>query len=77
MSPAAESAVYVTVRADTVTFRRPEDKHRVTETSARNQLRRTVLAVDREDALARVELDIGADRSLTALLTAESPVDLT
>jgi len=42
------------------------------ETSARNRLSGTVLGVEKQERLARVSVDVGADRPLTALLTVGS-----
>jgi molybdate transport system regulatory protein len=72
VAPGDLSAVHVTVRADTVTLRRPEGERPVAETSARNQLSGTVVGIDRRDGLAGIEIAVGADRPLTALLTVES-----
>lgn len=67
-----EDAVHVTVRADTVTLHRSDSERAVAEVSARNQLNGTVVGVAREDGLARIRIDVGASRPLTALLTVES-----
>jgi molybdate transport system regulatory protein len=72
VGPVDATAVHVTVRADTVTLHRPDGDPQVTGSSARNQLPGTVASVERHDALVSIGIDVGADRLLTALLTAES-----
>lgn len=72
VAPGDASAVHVTVRADTVTLHRSEGEAPGRNSSARNQLTGTVVEVELLDALARIELAVGADRPLTALLTAQS-----
>lgn len=71
LAPVEASSVGVTVRADTVTLHRA-DGGPVAETSARNRLTGTVLGVEKQDRLAHVTVDVGADRPLTALLTVGS-----
>lgn len=71
LTPVADTAVYVTIRADTVTLH-PFDDDPDLETSARNQLTGTVIDIDEGDGIAHVGIDVGAPRALTALLTVES-----
>jgi molybdate transport system regulatory protein len=70
------SAVNVTVRADTVTLHRSGGEAPAGNTSARNQLTGTVVGIEGLHALARVEIAVGADRPLTAVLTARSRREL-
>jgi len=76
LAPDDADAVWVTLRADVVTLHDPEGAPAAGATSARNQLRGTV--VERTDHGSTVELDvdIGAEVPLTALVTTESASEL-
>jgi molybdate transport system regulatory protein len=64
--------VAVTLRSDAVTLHAPTDAPPADATSARNRLSGTVSAVDRGDAVAQVQVDVGTDEPLAALVTVES-----
>jgi len=72
VAPGAASAVYVTIRADTVALHRTEGEAPGENTSARNQLTGSVIGVEQVDGLASIDVAVGADTPLTALLTAAS-----
>lgn len=69
--PATTRTVRLTIRADAVTLHAPGSVPEA-ETSARNHFRGDVRDVVTGDALARVEVDIGARTDLTALVTRTS-----
>lgn len=71
LTPPDATAVSVTVRADTVTLY-PLEGARPAESSARNRLSGTVVDIDAGETVTRVEIDVGGDRPLCALLTTES-----
>ncbi|MFB6155723.1 MAG: TOBE domain-containing protein [Haloferacaceae archaeon] len=68
----AGAAVQVSVRADAVTLHAPEDAPPGGGTSARNRFRGEVRGLDVGEAIAHVELDVGLDDPLLALVTVES-----
>ena len=72
LTPPDATAVSVTVRADTVTLSPRESAPPPVESSARNRLSGTVVAIDAGETVSRVEIDVGGDRPLCALLTTES-----
>jgi len=73
LAPEADTdAVQVAVRADAVTLHAPEDAPAEAATSARNRFAGTVSAIDAGEQVARVLVDVGADATLSALVTASS-----
>ncbi len=72
LAPPDADRVQVTVRADTVTLHAPAEAPPEGATSARNRFSGTVREVDRGESVALVTVDVGDDRSLAALITAES-----
>lgn len=72
LAPPDAEAVTVTVRADTVTLHDPEAGPEAGATSARNRFSGTVTDLTARDALARVAVDVGADRPILALVTTTS-----
>lgn len=72
LTPPDATAVSVTVRADTVTVHPLEGAPPPAESSARNRLSGTVVGIDAGETVSRVEIDVGGDRPLCALLTTES-----
>jgi molybdate transport system regulatory protein len=70
--PSTTAAVQVVIRADTVTLHTPGTTPKADETSARNRFRGDVTVIERGEALARIDLDIGNDIHLTALVTQAS-----
>jgi molybdate transport system regulatory protein len=72
LAPPDVTAVYVTVRADTVVIHDVDAAPTPSETSARNRFTGTVVDVDEREAIASIGLDIGTDRPLVALATAAS-----
>jgi molybdate transport system regulatory protein len=66
------STVTVTVRADAVTLHDPETAPPADGTSARNRFDGQVTAVERRDATAHVEVDVGGTLRLPVLLTETS-----
>lgn len=69
---AVGDAAEVGVRADVTTLHAPDDTPDPDATSARNRFAGTVTDVDRGESVARVGVDVGADRPVTALVTVES-----
>lgn len=69
--PTTTPTVRLSIRADAVTLHAP-DTVPESETSARNRFRSEVVSIEMGESLARVELDIGADTDLTALVTQRS-----
>ncbi|GAA0312261.1 TOBE domain-containing protein [Halarchaeum salinum] len=70
--PPETDRVAVSVRADAVTLHDPDETPAADATSARNRFEGVVTRVERGDAVARVGVDIGAGKTLDALLTADS-----
>lgn len=70
--PPDGTAVFVTIRADTVTLQEAGAAPPAAETSARNRFRGTVRDVERGESVVTVRADVGADRPLVALITARS-----
>jgi molybdate transport system regulatory protein len=70
--PSTTTAVQVVIRADTVTLHTPGTTPKAEETSARNRFRGEVIDIEMGEALARIELGIGNDVRLTALVTRTS-----
>jgi len=66
------TAVFVTIRADTVTLQDADAAPAAAETSARNRFHGTVRGVGRGEAVVTVTVDVGADRPLVALVTGRS-----
>lgn len=64
--------VQVTVRADAITLHTPATAPPDAGTSARNRFDGTVTAIERNEAIARVAVDIGAPGPVTALVTIDS-----
>lgn len=64
--------VQVAVRADAVTLQAPDEAPEGDATSARNRLTGIVSNLDRGETVATVELDVGAERPLVALVTLAS-----
>jgi molybdate transport system regulatory protein len=71
-TPPDATDVTVTVRSDTVTLHAAGAAPAPDDTSARNRFRGTVVGLDAGPAIVRVSLDVGFDRPLIALITAES-----
>lgn len=70
--PPEADNVQVSIRADAVTLQSPDSAPMDAETSARNRLTGTVQTVERGESIATVTIDVGAERPLTALVTARS-----
>jgi molybdate transport system regulatory protein len=70
--PEDGDAVRITLRADAVTLQSPSESPDPDRTSARNRLRGTVTSIDTGESVALVAVDVGADVSLSALVTAAS-----
>lgn len=66
------NAVQVSIRADAVTLQAATDAPEPDATSARNRLTGTVERVEAGAAVATVVIDVGAPRTVSALVTAES-----
>jgi len=66
------AAVFVTIRADTVTLQDAAAAPPAAETSARNRFRGTVRTVERGESVVTVTVDVGADPPLVSLVTARS-----
>jgi len=64
--------VQLSLRADAVTLTDPDDTPVPEHTSARNRFPGTVLEVETGDRIARVAVDIGAEKPLLALVTEDS-----
>lgn len=72
LAPPDATAVDVAVRADTVALHAVDAAPPPAETSVRNRFGGTVVDVDDRESIARIRLDVGADRPLVALVTATS-----
>lgn len=70
--PPGADEVAVTLRADAVTLQDPTDAPSADATSARNRLSGRVVGLDRGEQVVRVRVDVGADATLVALVTADS-----
>lgn len=70
--PFTTAAVQVVIRADTVTLHTLETTPEAEETSARNRFRGTVSDIEQGEAIAHVDLVIGNDVDLAALVTRTS-----
>jgi molybdate transport system regulatory protein len=76
LAPPEAEAVQVTIRADTVTLHSQAEAPTSAGTSARNQFAGTVTAVDERESVVSVDVDIGAEQPLTALVTQGSAAEL-
>ena len=72
LAPPDADAVSVSVRSDTVTLTAPADSPAPAETSARNRFEGTVSAVEEGAAVASVEVAVGSETPLRALVTRNS-----
>jgi len=72
LAPPDATAVFVTVRADTVTLQDAEAAPPAAETSARNRFEGVVRGVERGESVVTAAVDVGADRPFVALVTARS-----
>jgi len=70
--PGDATAVFVTIRADTVTLQDADAAPPAAETSARNRFVGTVRDVERGESVVTAAVEVGADRPLAALITARS-----
>ncbi|PSQ04690.1 molybdenum-binding protein [Halobacteriales archaeon QS_6_71_20] len=70
--PAAGDPVQVSVGADAVTLHDPAETPPADATSARNRFTGVATAVERGDAVVRVDVDVGAGGPLRALVTVDS-----
>ncbi|MFC6786557.1 TOBE domain-containing protein [Halobaculum halobium] len=70
--PTPDDAVQVSVRADAVTLHDPGETPSPDATSARNRFAGVASAVRRGDAVVDVQVDVGADGPLAALVTVDS-----
>lgn len=70
--PSTTPAVQVVIRADTVTLHTLETTPPAEETSARNRFRGTVTSIEQGEAIAHVDLVIGDEVDLAALVTRTS-----
>jgi len=70
--PPDANAVSVSIRSDAVTLTDPADSPDSAETSARNRFEGTVSAVEEGESVASVEVDVGAETPLRALVTRNS-----
>lgn len=61
--------VQIAFRADAVTLHAPGTTPPTTRMSARNRFAGQVSAIDRGEAIAHVRVDVGADESITAVVT--------
>jgi molybdate transport system regulatory protein len=68
--------VQLSLRADAVTLTDPDDTPIPEHTSARNRFPGTVIEIETGDRIARVAVDIGAEKPLLALVTEDSRVKL-
>ncbi|MFC7096967.1 TOBE domain-containing protein [Halobaculum marinum] len=71
-TPATGDRVQVSVRADAVTLHDPTETPSPDATSARNRFEGVATAVDRGDAVVDVHIDVGANATLSALVTVDS-----
>lgn len=67
-----DGTVQLSIRADAVTLNDPADAPVPESTSARNRFGGTVLGVEEGKRIARVEVDIGADKPVLVLVTKDS-----
>jgi molybdate transport system regulatory protein len=72
LAPPEATAVFVTIRADTVTLQHAEAAPPAAETSVRNRFEGVVRDVERGESVVTATVDVGADRPLVALVTARS-----
>lgn len=70
--PSDSDAVRLTIRADAVTLHAPDESPASAHTSARNRFEGPVVGVDASEAVAVVEVDVGAPAPLSAIVTVES-----
>jgi molybdate transport system regulatory protein len=70
--PPEGESVEVCFRADAVTLQAPTDAPPSGGTSARNRFQGTVVTIDAGESIARVAVDIGADRPMWVLVTRDS-----
>ena len=70
--PADAERVEISIRSDAVTLTAPEATPEPAGTSARNRFVGTVREVASGEAIARVQVDVGTDDSLAALVTLAS-----
>jgi molybdate transport system regulatory protein len=75
-APFEATDVSITVRSDSVTLHAVDTAPGPAETSARNRFRGTVVGLDERESIVSVSLDVGFDRPLVALITAESSREL-
>jgi len=76
LAPPGADDVQVTIRADTVTLHSQAEAPTSAGTSARNQFAGTVETVDERESVVSVDVDIGAEQPLTALVTQGSAAEL-
>lgn len=72
----AAQRVQVIVRADAVTLHTPDAVPSTAGMSARNRFHGTVMAIDSGASIARVEVAVGADTPVAALLTPHTLAEL-
>ncbi|WP_435359605.1 TOBE domain-containing protein [Haloarchaeobius sp. DFWS5] len=70
--PPTGTAIQVWLRADAVTLHAPDDAPAAGGTSARNRFDGTVVSMDVGESVATVTVDVGADTTLSALVTMDS-----
>lgn len=61
--------VQVVLRADAITLHAPDDVPSTAGMSARNRFHGTIADIDRGESIARVAVDIGAEKPMAALIT--------
>lgn len=67
-----QTAVDLSLRADSVTLYTPGGDPSTAKMSARNRFRGTVVEIDRGESIAVIAVDIGAGKPLLALVTTET-----
>lgn len=64
--------VQVVLRADAITLHAPDDVPSTAGMSARNRFHGTITEIDRGESIARVAVDVGAEKPMAALITGDT-----